>query len=258
MTLVDPERAAAPHEMVLLNALFSGQPPGAVADLSAQGSLTSRPSGACRRRSGTRSQAAAGSARCPRPRATGGIGFGAIAFALFGIFAVGAWVLWIVLPLLPVIITFAGDPVQAPPRTADRRRPGGHATRSRASGPTWPRPRPTNSASRRARTSSRSTCRGRSSSSSPTAGPRSAATWWRWAGCPNEVPYWYVGNYNMAAFNTSFITSSLTTRGHSGAVGGQQWHRLRRWQLVRRRRLLRRRRWRRRRRQLGEADATSG
>ncbi len=40
VTLVDPNRAAAPHEMVLLNALFYGEPPGAVADLSAQGSLT--------------------------------------------------------------------------------------------------------------------------------------------------------------------------------------------------------------------------
>ena len=26
---------------------------------------------------------------------------------------------------------------------------------------------------------------------------------------PNETPYWYVGNYNMAAFNTAFLTSSL-------------------------------------------------
>ena len=28
---------------------------------------------------------------------------------------------------------------------------------------------------------------------------------------PNETPYWYVGSYNMAAFNTGFLTSSLTT-----------------------------------------------
>jgi uncharacterized membrane protein len=27
---------------------------------------------------------------------------------------------------------------------------------------------------------------------------------------PNTTPYWYVGNYNMAAFNTAFLTSSLT------------------------------------------------
>ena len=40
ITLVDPDRAAAPHEMVLLNGFFFGEPPGAVVDLSAQGSLT--------------------------------------------------------------------------------------------------------------------------------------------------------------------------------------------------------------------------
>ena len=39
---------------------------------------------------------------------------------------------------------------------------------------------------------------------------------------PNEVPYWYVGNYNLAAFNTSFLTSSLTTRRHAGSLRRQQ------------------------------------
>ena len=39
--LVDPNRAAAPHEMVLLTSLFGGDPPGAVRDLSAKGSLAS-------------------------------------------------------------------------------------------------------------------------------------------------------------------------------------------------------------------------
>ena len=36
VTLVDPSRAAAPHEMVLLTNLFGGAPPGAVKDLSEQ------------------------------------------------------------------------------------------------------------------------------------------------------------------------------------------------------------------------------
>src|SRR4029434_4538209 len=34
VTLVDPNRATAPHEMVLLTNLFDGEPPGAVRDLS--------------------------------------------------------------------------------------------------------------------------------------------------------------------------------------------------------------------------------
>ena len=37
VTLVDPERAAAPHEMVLLTSLFDGEPPGAIEDLSDAG-----------------------------------------------------------------------------------------------------------------------------------------------------------------------------------------------------------------------------
>ena len=41
---------------------------------------------------------------------------------------------------------------------------------------------------------------------------------------PTRVPYWYVGNYQMAAFNTSFLTSSLTSAAtplpsSSGASG---------------------------------------
>ena len=28
---------------------------------------------------------------------------------------------------------------------------------------------------------------------------------------PNQTPYWYIGNYQMAAFNTAFLTSSLTS-----------------------------------------------
>jgi uncharacterized membrane protein YgcG len=28
---------------------------------------------------------------------------------------------------------------------------------------------------------------------------------------PNETPYWYIGSYQMAAFNTAFLTSSLTS-----------------------------------------------
>jgi hypothetical protein len=41
---------------------------------------------------------------------------------------------------------------------------------------------------------------------------------------PNETPYWYIGNYQMAAFNTAFLSSSLTSSAtpvtsSPGAVG---------------------------------------
>ena len=62
---------------------------------------------------------------------------------------------------------------------------------------------------------------------------------------PDVVPYWYVGNYHLAAFNTSFLTSSLDQRGPA-AVRREQRHGLRWRQLVQRRWILRRRwRWRR-------------
>ena len=32
---------------------------------------------------------------------------------------------------------------------------------------------------------------------------------------PNETPYWYVGNYQMAAFNTAFLTSSTCSAARS-------------------------------------------
>src|SRR5204862_6439471 len=39
--LVDPNKATAPHEMVLLTSLFEGEPPGAERNLSERGSLAS-------------------------------------------------------------------------------------------------------------------------------------------------------------------------------------------------------------------------
>ena len=42
VTLVDPSKATAPHEMVLLTSLFDGEPPGAVRDLSERGSMVRR------------------------------------------------------------------------------------------------------------------------------------------------------------------------------------------------------------------------
>ena len=65
VTLVDPDRAAAPHEMVLLTTLFDGQPPGATKDLSARGSMVTAHT-KMRARCGTRSPPAAGSARSLR------------------------------------------------------------------------------------------------------------------------------------------------------------------------------------------------
>ncbi len=209
VTLVDPSRAAAPHEMVLLNSLFGGQPPGAVADLSAQGSLTSAHQAM---QTSVRNQVASRGwfKKVPSATATGSVGFGAIAFAIFGIFAVGVWVLWIVLPLLPVIITWLvlRFKMRRGQRTAD-----GRAVTDQVEG------FKTYLATAEADQLRFEEGEDIFSKYLPWAIIFELAD--RWAKIcgdlvamgrlPNETPYWYAGSYNMAAFNTAFLTSSLTS-----------------------------------------------
>ena len=172
VTLVDPELAAAPHEMVLLTALFDGEPPGAGRDLSKPRQPADRaPADASvGTQSGRRSRLVP---KVPSSAAAHGIGFGGIVFAVVAAFALGAWVLWILVPLLPVIITVLV--IRAKLRRGQRTAEGRAMTiRWKASRPTWPPLRPNSCDSRRARTSSRSTCLGPSPLSWPTAGPRYA------------------------------------------------------------------------------------
>ena len=68
VTLIDPNVAAAPHEMVLLTSLFNGQPPGATRDLSAQGSLLSAHTAMQRFGPQPGRPREAGSGRCRRRR----------------------------------------------------------------------------------------------------------------------------------------------------------------------------------------------
>ncbi len=190
--------------------------------------------------------------KVPSATATGSFGFGVIAFAVFGVFALGAWVLWILVPLLPIIITFAviRFKLRRGQRTAD-----GRAVCDQVEG------FQTYLATAEADQLRFEEGEDIFSKYLPWAIVFELAD--RWAKIcgdlvamgrlPNATPYWYVGNYNMAGFNTGFLTSSLTSAATPGPVGGQQRHRLRRRQLVRRRRLLRRRRRRRWRRQLVSA-----
>src|SRR4029450_11760380 len=106
LTLVDPDRATAPHEMVLLTNLFDGEPPGAVRDLSAPGSLASAHE---QMRDSVRNQVASRGwfRRMPSAAATSSLGFGVIVIGIFASFAVGFWLLLLLLPLLPIVITLA-------------------------------------------------------------------------------------------------------------------------------------------------------
>jgi uncharacterized membrane protein len=92
--------------MVLLNDIFSGQPPGTQVDLSSPGSMSSAHENM---KEAVRDQVASRGwfSAVPSGRATKSAGFGVIALVVFGAFALGAWVLLLAIPLLPIIITIA-------------------------------------------------------------------------------------------------------------------------------------------------------
>jgi uncharacterized membrane protein YgcG len=221
VTLVDPARATAPHEMVLLTSLFDGEPPGAARDLSAQGSLTSAHR---EMQASVRNQVAARGwfTKVPSSAAAHGIGFGGIVFAVIAAFTIGAWVLWILVPLLPVIITVLV--IRAKLRRGQRTAEG-RAVCDQVEG------FKTYLATAEADQLRFEEGEDIFSKYLPWAIAFELAD--RWAKVcadlvamgrlPDVIPYWYIGNYHLAAFNTAFITSSLTsaaTPAPSAGSGG--------------------------------------
>jgi uncharacterized membrane protein YgcG len=209
VTLVDPNRATAPHEMVLLTNLFDGDPPGAVRDLSAPGSLASAHE---QMRDSVRNQVAARGwfRKVPSAAATRSLGFGVIVIGIFASFAVGFWLLLLLLPLLPIIITLAviRRKLKRGQRTAE-----GRAVCDQIEGFR------TYIATAEADQLKFEEGEDIFSKYLPWAIIFELAD--RWAKIcgdlvamgrlPNQTPYWYIGNYQMAAFNTAFLTSSLTS-----------------------------------------------
>jgi uncharacterized membrane protein YgcG len=209
VTLVDPNRAVAPHEMVLLTSLFAGQPPGAVRDLSERGSMVDAHE---RMRDSVRNQVTSHGwfRKVPSAAATGSFGFGIIAVAVFAAFAVGFWLLLILIPLLPIIITLAviRAKLKRGQRTAE-----GRAVCDQVEG------FKTYLATAEADQLKFEEGEDIFSRYLPWAIIFELAD--RWAKIcgdlvamgrlPNVTPYWYIGNYQMAAFNTAFLTSSLTS-----------------------------------------------
>jgi uncharacterized protein (TIGR04222 family) len=209
VTLVDPNKAAAPHEMVLLTALFEGEPSGAVKDLSAPGSMANAHE---QMRDSVRNQVASRGwfRKVPSAAATSGFGFGLIAIGVFASFAVGFWLLLLLIPLLPIVITFAviRAKLKRGQRTAE-----GRAVCDQVEG------FKTYLATAEADQLKFEEGEDIFSKYLPWAIIFELAD--RWAKIcgdlvamgrlPNETPYWYIGNYQMAAFNTAFLTSSLTS-----------------------------------------------
>lgn len=209
ITLVDPSKAAAPHEMVLLTALFGGQAPGATKDLAAQGSMLTAHQ---ELQTSVRNQVSARGwfRKVPSATATGSFGLGAIAVIVFAAFGIGWALLWVLVPLLPIIITVAviRAKLKRGQRTAD-----GRAVCDQVEG------FKTYLATAEADQLKFEEGEDIFSKYLPWAIVFELAD--RWAKIcgdlvaagrlPNQTPYWYYGNYNMMAFNTGFLTSSLTT-----------------------------------------------
>jgi uncharacterized protein (TIGR04222 family) len=207
--LEDPNRTAAPHEMVLLNSLFGGDRLGAVRDLSAKGSLASAHEAM---RDSVRNQVTARGwfRKVPSAAATSSVSFGVIAVAVFAAFAVGAWVLLLLIPLLPIIITIAviRNKLRRGQRTAE-----GRAVCDQVEG------FKTYLATAEADQLKFEEGEDIFSKYLPWAIIFELADRWSkicadlvaMGRLPDIVPYWFVGNYHLAAFNTSFLTSSLTS-----------------------------------------------
>lgn len=209
VTLLDPSKTTAPHEMVLLTDLFSGQPPGTTVDLSTQGSMLSAHTAM---REAVRSQVTARGwfREVPSAKASGTAGFAVVAFGVFGAVQLGAWVLWLLVPLLPIIITIAviRTKMRRGQRTAD-----GRAMCDQVEG------FKTYLATAEADQLRFEEGEDIFSRYLPWAIAFDLAD--RWAKIcarlvelgrlPDTTPYWYVGSYHMSAFNAAFLTSSLAT-----------------------------------------------
>ncbi len=207
VTLVNPDLATAPHEMVLLTALFNGQPPGATTDLSAQGSLLTPHQ---ELQTSVRNQVAARGwfRKVPSAAATSGFGFGAIALVAFAAFGLGAAALLVLIPLLPIIITIA---VIRSKLKRGQRTPDGRAVCDQVEG------FKTYLATAEADQLRFEEGEDIFSRYLPWAIVFELAD--RWAKIcgdlvamgrlPDTTPYWYYGSYNMSAFNMGFLTGSL-------------------------------------------------
>jgi uncharacterized membrane protein YgcG len=195
--------------MVLLTSLFDGQPPGAVKDLSAPGSMANAHE---QMRDSVRNQVTSRGwfRKVPSAAATSSFGFGIIAIAIFASFAVGFWLLLLLIPLLPIVITLAviRTKLKRGQRTAE-----GRAVCDQVEGFR------TYLATAEADQLKFEEGEDIFSKYLPWAIVFELAD--RWAKIcgdlvamgrlPNVTPYWYVGNYQMNAFNAAFLTSSLTS-----------------------------------------------
>ena len=222
VTLRDPGRASAPHEVILLDGVFGGGGPGTQVDLSKQGSLAKAHDAMDK---AVRSQVASRGwyRKQPSAAAAGGLGCLVVAVPVFSAFALGAVMMLLLVPLLPILVTFAVIRIKL---GRGRRTADGRAVCDQVEG------FKTYLATAEANQIRFEEGEDIFSKYLPWAIAFDLAD--RWAKIcadlvamgriPDEAPYWYVGNYyGLSAFNAGFLTSSLTTAAapapSSGADG---------------------------------------
>jgi hypothetical protein len=231
VTLTDPSKASAPHERVLLTSLFDNDPPGAERDLSEPGSMAGAHE---QMRDSVRNQVAARGwfRKVPAAGAIGSFGVAMIAAGIFAVLAVGFWIAWtrevprvllLLIPLVPIIITVA---VIRTKLRRGQRIAEGRAMCDQVEG--------FRSYLATAEADQLKFEEGEDIFSKYLPWAiifELADRWARICGdlvamgrLPNETPYWYLGTYQMSAFNTAFLTSNLTSAAtpvasSSGAAG---------------------------------------
>jgi uncharacterized protein (TIGR04222 family) len=216
--LIDPGKASAPHERVLLNSLFDADPTGAERDFSEPGSMATAQE---QMRESVRTQVAGRGwfRKVPPAAGTSSLGPAVIAIAVFAALGVAFWIAWarelpkvllLLIPVLPIVITLA---VIRAKLTRGQRTAEGRAMCDQVEG--------FRSYLATAEADQLKFEEGEDIFSKylPWAITFEQAD--RWAKIcgdlvamgrlPNETPYWYLGNYQMTAFNTAFLTSSLTS-----------------------------------------------
>ncbi len=209
VTLVDPGRATAPHEVVLLNEIFGGAPIGAVADLSEQGSMLDAHQ---QMATAVRNQVAGRGwfTEVPKVRAGKTIGVGAVGVLVVAAFGLGPAVLLVALPLLPILATVA---IVRSKMRRGQRTPDGRAVCDQVEGFR------TYLATAEADQLRFEEGEDIFSRYLPWAIVFDLAD--RWATLcadlvtmgrlPDTTPYWYYGNYHFSAFNTGFLVGAVTS-----------------------------------------------
>lgn len=231
VTLVDPNRAAAPHEMVLMTNLFGGRPPGTETNLKKQGSMLSAHKAMAQ---SVRSQVTDRGwfSKVPSAARTGSFGFMGVAVGVVffllqsGGLSLGSWLWWLILPALPIVVTLL---VLRGKRRRGQRTADGRAVCDQVEG-----------FKIYIETAEAEQLRFEEgedifSRYLPWAITFDLADRWtkicerlvELGRIPEPQPYWYRGNFHLAAFNAGLLTSTLnsaatpvSTSGSSGTGFG--------------------------------------